>query len=266
MPARRLSYRQVLEIVAGKPVQELVLVGGQALNAWAEALGIADHSTEGIYGAALSDDIDFYGMAPAAIALAEALGAAVAVAGMDQHTPNAAVITFDYHGDRNIIDVLHSLQGFSSLDLERVRQWAAVPEMPGAASDKLRVMHPAHCLQSQLENVYGAALNRRESADGERNANRVRLACEAVRRTLRHYLDSDDAESGRALVELVYSLAGREPALRARASDQIDIAAGFVMDERLGSAFVAKRLPQLEASYSRAIGKYEARLRRKRTQ
>lgn len=124
-------------------------------------------------------------------------------------------------------------------------------------------MHPGHCLQSQLENVYGTALNRREAPDGERNAARVRLACEAVRRTLLHYLEGGDAESGRALVELVFSLAGRDPALRARSTDQLDITAGLAIDQRLGSVFVEKRFPQLQTAHAKAIGKYEARGRRR---
>lgn len=258
---RRLSYRQVLEIVSGKPVEELILVGGQALNAWAEALGVASDNAEGLYGAALSDDIDFLGLAPAAIALAEALEADVAVATMDDHTPNAAIVTFDYDGEQNQIDVLHSLQGFSHLELEQVRRWAAVPIMPNAGRGALRVMHAVHCLQSQLENVYGS-LNRRADADGARNANRVRLAAEVVRRTIPRYLDDNDAGSGRAVVEKVYEFARARPALRALTQDGIDITQSVVGDERLGADFVGKRLPQLRKYFQTATEKYRKRLER----
>lgn len=242
---RRLSYRQVLEIVSGKPVEELILVGGQATNAWAEALGIASESAEGLYGAALSDDIDFLGLAPAAISLARAIGGEVKVAAIDSHTPNAAVVTFDLEGETNTIDVLHSLQGFSDRDLEEVRKWAAVPEMPQAVENRLRVMHPLHCLQGQLENVYGV-LNRREKKDGERNANRVRMLCEIARRTLQRYLDEEAIASGRATIERLYELARTEPALRARAVDGIDLVEGLPLDARLGGEFLEKRVPQLE--------------------
>ena len=178
---RRLSFRQVLELVSGKPVDELILVGGQAINAWAEALGIASEHEEGLYGAAVSDDIDFLGLAPAAIGLSDAIGGRVQIATIDSHTPNAAVVSFDFAGETNTIDVLHSLQGFSDADLAEVRKWAATPELPAAIDNKLRVMHPLHCLQAQLENIYGS-LNRRERGDGPRSANRLRLLCEIARR------------------------------------------------------------------------------------
>lgn len=242
---RRLSYRQVLEIVSGKPVDELILVGGQATNAWAEALGIASDSAEGLYGVAISDDIDFLGFAPAAISLAKAIGGKVKVAAIDSHTPNAAVVTFDLDGETNTIDVLHSLQGFSERDLEEVRKWAAVPEMPQALENRLRVMHPLHCLLGQLENVYGV-LNRREKGDGERNANRVRMLCEIARRTIQRYLDEGDADSARLMIERLYERARTEPALRARTMDGTDLVEGLPLDARLGGAFLEKRVPQLE--------------------
>lgn len=242
---RRLSYRQVLELVSGKPVGELILVGGQAVNAWAEALGIASEYEEGLYGAALSDDIDFLGLAPAAIKLANAIGGDVKVAGMDSHTPNAAVVTFDFDGETNTIDVLHSLQGFSAGQLQEVRDWAATPEMNATLENKLRVMHPLHCLQAQLENVYGS-LNRRDEAGGERSANRVRMLYEIARRTIRRYLDEDAADSARLMIERLYELAHSRPALRARTADGIALAAGHSRDARLGADFLEKRLPQLE--------------------
>lgn len=242
---RRLSYRQVIELVSGKPIDELILVGGQAINAWAEALGLANEHEEGLYGAAVSDDIDFLGLAPAAIKLADAIGGEVKVAGIDSHTPNAAVVTFDVDGETNTIDVLHSLQGFSEADLQEVRKWAATPELPEALENRLRVMHPLHCLQAQLENVYGS-LNRRERDDGERSANRVRMLCEITRRAIQRYLDGNDADSARASIERLYALARTGPALRALAADGIDLVAGHSRDAQLGPDFVAKRLPQLE--------------------
>lgn len=257
---RRLSYRQVLEIVAGKPVDELILVGGQAINAWAEALGIASESAEGLYGVALSDDIDFLGLAPAAIRLAKAIGGRVKVAAMDSHTPNAAVVTFDLDGETNTIDVLHSLQGFSEGDLAEVRAWAATPEMPQALESKLRVMHPWHCLQSQLENVYGV-LNRRENPDGERNANRVRMLCEIARRTIQRYLDEGDAASARLMIERLHERARSRPALRARTVDGIGLVESLPRDPRLGAEFLEKRLPQLEGYLTDKMKKQERRLR-----
>jgi hypothetical protein len=242
---RRLSYRYVLELVSGKPIEELILVGGQATNAWAEALGIASEDEEGLYGAALSGDIDFLGLAPAAIQLAKALGADVEIATADSHTPNAACIILDTDGAKQTIDVLHSLQGFSTDELQEVRAWAAIPEMPQAAGSKLRVMHPLHCLQSQLENVYGS-LNRRERSDGKRAARRIELLGEIVLRTVQRYLHENEGDSARKMIERLHELARTRSALRARQADGIDFVAGLPRDAKLGAEFLEKRLPQLE--------------------
>lgn len=257
---RRVSYRQVLELVSGKPVDELILVGGQAINAWAEVLGVASENEEGLYGAALSDDIDFLGLAPAAIKLARAIGGRVKVAGMDHHAPNAAVVTFDFDGETNTIDVLHSLQGFSQDELDEVRMWAATPEMPGALESKLRVMHPLHCLQAQLANVYGV-LNRREREDGKRNANRVRLLVEITRRTVDGYIARGDPDSARLMIERLYALARSGPAIRARAVDDIDVIDGHSRDGSLGADFLTKRLPRLERYLRTKLEKDERRRR-----
>lgn len=262
---KRLSYRQVLEIIKDKPVEELILVGGQALNAWGEAFAIADEFPDGLYGAALSNDIDFLGMAPAAIAFADALGrhAEVKVATLDDSTPNSAVVIFDFEGVKNTIDFLHALQGFSLLELQRVREWAAIPEISKVINNRLKVMHPIHCLQSQLENVYGQALNRRESSDGERNANRVRLAHEVAKRTVIRYLDEGDPGSAQHTVEYAHGLAVRAPALRAEAVDGIFIADALADDERLGHAFQEKRRPQLIKKVEIARAKYQGLLHRR---
>lgn len=257
---RRLSYRKVLELVSGKPVDELILVGGQAINAWAEALGVASADEEGLYGAAVSDDIDFLGLAPAAIRLADAIEGRVQVAAIDSHTPNAAVVSFDFDGETNTIDVLHSLQGFGEADLAEVRRWAATPELSAAIDNKLRVMHPLHCVQAQLENVYGS-LNRREQADGLRSANRLRLLCEIARRTIRRYLDEGDTDSARAMIERLYALARSAPALRARAMDGIDLVEGHPRDARFGEEFLNKRLPQLERYLGQKLVRDERRRR-----
>lgn len=241
-------------------MDELILVGGQATNAWAEALGIGSESAEGLYGAALSDDIDFLGLAPAAISLARAIGGKVKVAAIDSHTPNTAVVTFDLDGETNTIDVLHSLQGFSDGALEEVRTWAAIPQMPQSLETRLRVMHPLHCLQGQLENVYGI-LNRRDKTDGERSANRVRMLCEIARRTVQRYLDEGEAASARLMIERLYERARTEPALRAKARDGIDLVEGLPLDVRLGAEFLEKRVPQLERYLK---GKREKRERRMR--
>jgi len=59
---RELSIQDVASIIERVPdLSGMMLVGGQALNYWAETLGIADARSTGIYGPATSEDIDIMG-------------------------------------------------------------------------------------------------------------------------------------------------------------------------------------------------------------
>jgi len=120
---RRLSFADVLAVVEKVPdLSGIVLVGGQALNFWAETLGIATADAAGVYGPALSDDIDFLGSARAALAFGAATGGKVDVAGWESaHSPNTALVTLDIDGESHLIDFLSSMKGFSPEELERVR-------------------------------------------------------------------------------------------------------------------------------------------------
>jgi hypothetical protein len=61
----------------------MMLAGGQALNYWAETLGIADARSTGIYGPATSEDIDIMGSVKAVRAFAQAVGGKPHIAGFD---------------------------------------------------------------------------------------------------------------------------------------------------------------------------------------
>jgi hypothetical protein len=62
---RELSIQDVASIMERVPdLSGMMLVGGQALNYWAETLRIADARSTGIYGPATSEDIDIMGCAP----------------------------------------------------------------------------------------------------------------------------------------------------------------------------------------------------------
>ena len=160
-----------------------MLVGGQALNYWAETLGIADARSTGIYGPATSEDIDIMGSVKAVRAFAQAVGGKSHIAGLDDsHSPNSGVVTFDFQGETHSIDFLAQMAGFKTLELPGVLKCALTVPLCKTSTTPLSVMHPMHCLQAQLENIYGEMLNRRDSLYGKRYVSRVRLAIEACRR------------------------------------------------------------------------------------
>src|SRR6202035_233652 len=105
---RELSIQDVATIIERVPdLSGMMLVGGQALNYWAETLGIADARSTGIYGSATSEDIDILGSVKAVPAFAQAVGGKPHIAGFDDsHSPNSGIVTFDFEGETHSIDFL----------------------------------------------------------------------------------------------------------------------------------------------------------------
>jgi hypothetical protein len=255
---RRLSFRDVLTVIQRVPdLSGIVLVGGQALNFWAESLGIATTETSGPYGAALSDDIDFLGSARAALAFGEAAGGNVAVAGWESaHSPNTALVTLDIDGEEHLIDFLRDMKGFSAQELKRVQRWAVPLRLQRGDMQPLYVMHPVHCLEAQLENVYGTALNRRAEPGGDRYIGRLKLAIEACRCIALQYLGNRDTRSALNVTEKLHELSLLPSAMRARFDDGVRVEAGIPDESEMPAEFRQKRLPQLRRRLEREIEKY----------
>lgn len=256
---RALSFRDVLVIVEKVPdLSGIVLVGGQALNFWAETLGIATATSRGRFGPATSYDIDFLASAKAALAFGHATGGEVQVAGMEHaHSPNTALVTLDINGEQHLVDFLGAMRGFSPQELERVSRWAVPLTLERGAPAPISVMHPAHCLEAQLENVYGLALNRRAAPGGARYVRRVRLAIEACRRiTLRH-LEAGDARSALRVAEKVHALSLLPSAMRARFEDDLRVEDGIANEPTMPAEFLRERLPRLRRAHELKMQRYQ---------
>lgn len=263
---RRLAFRDVLSVVEGVPdLKGIVLVGGQALNFWAERLKLATPDGTGPFGAALSDDIDFLGSAAAALSLGDATQGEVAIAGMDDAaSPNTALVTLDLDGERHQIDFLAAMIGFTQSGIDQVRAWAVPVRMRRGMPTQLFVMHPLHCLQAQLENVYGKKLNRREEAGGERYVARVQLAIEATRQIIQLTLREQQERPALILVEAAFALSMLPAAMRARFMDDVRVERSIPTDAAFPAKFFEKRLPQMNVLREREAERFLARLRPRR--
>jgi len=253
--SRRLSIGDVRAILAKLPDRsDIVLVGGQALNFWAEALAIADARSTGAFGPALSEDIDFLGPPAAALAFAEATGGNVKLPRFDDAaSPNTGLVTLDIDGEPHVVDFLGGLQGFSFRELEELRRFALPVGRYVEGLPQMVVMHPVHCLQSQLENVYGRALDRRAEPGGERYIGRIRLAIEACRRITERYLAAGDPRSALKVAEKVHALSLLQAALRAQAEDGVRVDEGILDSPAMPREFLEKRLPQFRRICERRL-------------
>lgn len=130
------------------------LVGGQALNFWAERYSEAAPELIG-YGPFASKDVDFFGSRDAAAKLAKALGGIVAYPSMDDSTPNSAIVRATVLGRPIEIDFLWNIAGPPADKL--AKQMVAIDYPMRGAGDgttlPIGVMHPLHCLQSRAANV-----------------------------------------------------------------------------------------------------------------
>jgi hypothetical protein len=234
----------------------MMLAGGQALNYWAETLGIADARSTGIYGPATSEDIDIMGSVKAVRAFAQAVGGKPHIAGLDD-SHNSGVVTFDFQGETHSIDFLAQMAGFKPLELPAVLKCALTVPLCNTSTAPLSVMHPMHCLQAQLENIYGAILNRRASAYGERYVSRVRLAIEACRRMAEQCAERGDIQKARDIAEHVHTLSCLRSALRARHDDGLHVEQGIYTGAQMPKEFLNLRVPQMVRLLARKVQKYK---------
>jgi len=129
------------------------LVGGQALNIWAERYS---HCTElAEYGPFTSKDIDYFGYLQAAQKLAKAIGGKMRTPSADHMTPQSALVTAEIDGRTVEIDFLTHVLGVKSPNLENAAAELVMQVRTGNGIGTLSVpiMHPLHCLQSRLANV-----------------------------------------------------------------------------------------------------------------
>ena len=185
------------------------LVGGQALNFWAERYS-PQASELAYFGPYVSKDIDFFGGRHAAAKLAAALGGTVSYPPAGDHSPNSAIVSACVLGEKIKIDFLWSIAGTPTDKLEQQAVVIGYQIQSGASQSvvPLKIMHPLHCLQSRAANVI--TLGRRdntskrqldaapiilreyisEALGNEPDVHRARVAA-SILKGLAHYLTSN---------------------------------------------------------------------------
>ena len=166
-------------------------------------------------------------------------------------------MTFDFQGETHSIDFLSQMAGFKTLELPGVLKCALTVPLCNISTAPFSVMHPMHCLQAQLENIYGEMLNRRASFYGKRYVSRVRLAIEACRRMGEQCAESGDIQQARDIAEHVHTLSCLRSALRARHDDGLHVEEGIYTGAHMPEQFLNLRVPQMMRLLARKAQKYE---------
>lgn len=128
------------------------LVGGQALNFWAERYWETPGLAE--YGPFTSKDIDYFGRISAAEKLAKVLNGNLKYPDADDSSPSMAVVEAKVDGQKLEIDFLRHVLGVEPNSLERLAVDIAVPLGADAGRIMIPIMHPVHCFQSRITNAY----------------------------------------------------------------------------------------------------------------
>lgn len=225
------------------------IVGGQALNLWAERY---HHVPElAAYGPYTSKDIDYFGYREAAEKLANALGGELRIPDPDDQTPQTAIVHATVAGARIEIDFLDHVLGVDDEQLKRqaIQIIMKVRLEEGIGELHVPIMHPLHCLQSRLANVVTLG----------RHTELVRNQLEASAITLREFLseqlNDNKTKHVTSVLQALYrylttDIVGRK-AHKIMKNDPAEILGSFQDDERLDPRWREMSLHSMRQSIER---------------
>jgi len=237
------------------------VIGGQALNIWAERYySKADELR--YYGPYTSKDLDYFGQKDAARKLADAIGGKVLVPSANDHSPESARVVATIDGHNVEVDFLTHVKGVPD---DRLQQSAAdlnfeVKLDGDIVTLKVPIMHPFHCLSSRVANVIelgrkddtakrqleAAPIVLREYINEQLEADRETNATQTLQ-ALFHYLKSD--------------LNGRK-AHTIMKNDPAAIFDRFATDERIDARFREHNLATMRREIAERREAFLSRLRR----
>jgi hypothetical protein len=200
-PQSRFSQEDVVAITSVLDLgEEAFIVGGQALNLWAERY--SDRAPElRDFAPFTSKDLDYFGLRQAAEKLARALNGRVSYPTADDHgTASTALVVATINGKRITIDFLSNVLGVRPRDLRAVELLIPVRLPEGETRLIVPVMHPVPCLQSRIANVLHPATQRRDDAA----MRQLRAALIVVREYIREVLESGDVREAQQWVRDLY--------------------------------------------------------------
>ena len=222
----------------------VVLVGGQAVNFWAELYA---SRVPAINRAApfTSKDIDFCGDVRAVRLCADRLGGTSRIATIDDHTPNTGVVTFlDDDGVKRTIDFLDSPLGLRAEEVQRLAIPAEILDARGKPSGPLfRIMHPVQVMESRVHNAMALP-----GYDSPAALKQLRLSVICAREFIRDVIDSDRIRVALRLNERIFTfcLKDRDGRL-VHAKHGVDPFEAVVADDdRLPARFRETRYPQMK--------------------
>lgn len=166
----------LLEILIHAEKIDAVVVGGQALNVWAEFFSEAAGNELSKFAPYQSKDIDFLGDRDAARHLASLLKGKERFPDRDDFvTPNSAIVEFERGGTQYVIDFLGKVAG---VEVKEIRETAITIDAryDGEHAVGIRVAHPLLVLKTRIA---GLTILRRTDPGSIRQMNAAPVVCKA---------------------------------------------------------------------------------------
>lgn len=240
---RRLAIRDARELLKqlGPVAEKVVLVGGQAVNFWAEYYGdrapaLAENAPY------TSKDIDFAGGPQDVEAIAARVRGRAWLTPPFDPSPNAGVVSFPGpSGEEQQIDILRVVHGLNLTEVDALAR--PIEETSDGTTVRFRVMHPVHCLESRASNV--AEL---PDYNTPQAVNQLRASVICAREFLREILAAGATRATLDLNERIYKFRRYNSAAAVVLRDhQVDVFEAVINEEGLPEEFRAIRYPQMRA-------------------
>jgi hypothetical protein len=240
-----LSAREAQSLLTklSTEADSIVLIGGQALNFWAEYY--LDRVPELEAGAPYtSKDIDFCGNRKAVARCAALLDGKPLFPQLDDATPQTGKVIFvDESGYKREIDFLEAPHGLTAKDVFDT----SIPIDLGDLDDeertvaRFRVMQPVRCMESRVHNVVGLTGYRTRHG-----LNQLHASVLCAREYLRDLLDDGRVRDVLDLNERIFNFCVKNMnGKRVHLHAEIEPFNAVLIDERLPLKFQTERYPQM---------------------
>jgi hypothetical protein len=237
MASSAIGISQLRPILAELHGLDVVLVGGQAVNFWADYYASEDPEL-GTRSPLTSKDIDFHGDRDQAQQCAAKLRghADFSVAKPFGSILNAEVTFTDSEGEKRRIEFIRAVAGLEKKNLIE----SAVPVEVGGHD--VLVMNPVYCLVSRAANV----IRLPEKYDNEQGMNQLRAAAICARIFIRALARGGKMKHAHAWAREVHALCRGAVGRRLYTEKGVDLLEVFPLDA-LSESFREKQYPQIVA-------------------
>lgn len=250
-----LSAGDVLTLLArlGDVAEQVILVGGQAVNVWVEHYRAQERLPElSTAGAFTSKDVDFCAARDVVRSFAARLPKGRAkFPSLDDATPNVGIVIFaDDGGYERTIDFLSAPFGMDAAAVQRRSVRYDLYDAEGRSTGHgYRLMHPVDCMESRVHNVVGLA----HAYDTPHGRKQLRASVFCAREALKDILDTPTTETFNPvrtvldLNERIFQFCLHDRNGRVVVRTGIDPLDAVLIDPRLGARFTDTRVPQVRA-------------------